>query len=491
MILVLSLRGISRRFGAVRALREVDFQLGQGEIHALLGENGAGKSTMMKIAFGLLRPDAGAIEIAGQPVRVRDPSHARQLGIGMVHQHFTSIPAFTVAETVALAAGWRAHPRVAIARVEALGAKTGLVLDPTLRVSELSAGLKQRLEVLKALAGECRVLLLDEPTSVLSPPEAETLLDLVRGLRTRGVSTVLITHKLVEALAVADRITVLRRGAVVWSGAAGGTTALALAGHMLGEAAPRAALPRASSSGPPGEVRVQAESLAVARLAGSGSGLRHATFNVHAGEVVGIAAVEGNGQRELLRTIAGLARPSGGSLEFASPVSFIPEDRTSESLIGEFSLTENLVLSQGNAAPWIRGPWVDWRAARARAGELIGAFDVRAAGPEAAARSLSGGNQQRMVVASALERRPAILLAENPTRGLDVRASEEVMARLAAAAARGVAVMVHLADLDELLQVADRILVLANGVVWEAPPGTSREEIGRRMLGAAVEGGGV
>lgn len=483
MTAVLALRGISKRFGAVEALRAVDFDLAPGEIHALLGENGAGKSTLMKIAFGLVAPDAGSVILDGEPVRLRDPSDARRLRIGMVHQHFTSIPAFSVADTVALAAGWRPRPNAVRVRVRRLTAETGLELDPDAVVEGLSAELKQRLEVVKALAADARILLFDEPSSVLPPGEVQGLLAMIAGFRARGISSVLITHKLEEALAIADRVTILRRGVVVHQGPVKGETAASLATHMLGAAPP---VRRPTVEEPPGAVRVSLAGTSVTAQAG-GSGLREASCEVRAGEILGVAAVEGNGQRELLRVIAGLVRPHGGSRTVALPVAFIPEDRNNEGLIGSFSLTENLVLARGRGAAWIRGPWVDWGAAARRTTELIAEFAVQAAGPETPSSSLSGGNQQRMLVATALERRPAVLVAENPTRGLDLRAGAEVHDRLRDAARRGVAVIIYLADLDELLEVASRIVVLTNGALTEMPPGSSRDEIGRRMLAAPGE----
>jgi simple sugar transport system ATP-binding protein len=475
----LELRGISKRFGFLAALRSVDLTVEPGEIHALLGENGAGKSTLVKCAFGLVRPDTGTISVAGRPVRIRDPRDARRLGLGMVHQHFTSIPTFTVLENLALTARWPLNPSIGRARLALLSQRTGLELDPQARVEELSAGQKQRLEVLSALATDATVLLLDEPSSVLSPPEAETFLKLVRGLCDGGVSSVLITHKLSEALAVADRVTVLRRGELVHSGPVAGQTAASLAALMLGEA-PRPPRPRPAPQ--VGEIRVELTALSVPRLGFSGPGLHEATFEARAGEIVGIAAVDGNGQREFLRVIAGLVKPSHGSLQVSRPVSFIPEDRTTEGLIGELSLAENLVLARGHSAPWVRGPWLDWEAAKDRTRQLIEAFGVTAVGPDALAASLSGGNQQRLVVAAALERRPQVIVAENPTRGLDLRATAEVHDRLRSAARSGVAVVVHLADLDELLGLADRIAVLRGGALTQLPRGAERDQIGRRML---------
>ncbi|MBK8003237.1 MAG: ATP-binding cassette domain-containing protein [Gemmatimonadetes bacterium] len=477
---LLQLTGIHKRFGQVEALRDVSFRLEPGEIHALLGENGAGKSTLMKVAYGLVAPDAGTIRVRGSEVHLADAVAARRHGIGMVHQHFTSIPALTVAENVALAAGWRPVPREIRARVSRLAEEFGLPLDPSARVEDLSAGLKQRLEVVKALASEAALLLLDEPSSVLPPDEAAALLETIRRFRTRGIPSVLITHKLHEALAVADRVTVLRRGAVVHEGPIAGETPASLATHMLGTAPP-AEEPPAPAGG--GEVRVRLTDVRAARLGASGSALHAATLEVRAGEIVGVAAVEGNGQRELLRVMAGTARPTGGQVTLAHPVSFIPEDRTAEALVGEFSLAENLVLARGEGAPWVRGPWLDWAQARARTRELMTAFGVQAPGPGARAASLSGGNQQRMVIAAALERGPRVLVAENPTRGLDLRATAEVHARLRAAAAAGVAVVVHMGDLDELLALATRVVVVAGGRATSLPPGAPREVIGRQMLG--------
>ena len=477
---LLTLTAIRKRYGSTEALKGADFSLARGEIHALLGENGAGKSTLMKIAFGLVQPDGGRILVDGAEVIIRNPLAARRLGIGMVHQHFTDIPVFTVAENIALAAGWPPSGRGLRDRVRRLAEEAGLPLDPDALAGELSAGLRQRLEVLKALAGHARILLLDEPTSVLPPSEADTFLGLVQRLRDRGVATVLITHKLQEALAVADRITVLRAGEVIQTGAAQSVRPETLATAMLGTAPARPA-PRIRAA--VGEVVINARDLAIPGAAGGGTGIRNASFQVRAGEVVGLAAVEGNGQRELLRALAGLARPARGTIQVTGPVSFIPEDRTSEGQIGELSLTENLVLSQGRAAPWAQHGWLDWPAARRRAGELLERFDIRAPGPDVAAERLSGGNQQRQIIANAMERRPRVLLAENPVRGLDLRATAEVYDRLRRAAAEGAAVLVHLPDLDDLLDVADRIVVLAAGELIPMPEGAGRDLIGRTMLG--------
>jgi len=480
---VLTLSGITRRFGPVQALAGVDFAIRAGELHALLGENGAGKSTLMKIAFGLVKPDAGAVSIHGTAVTRHSPALARRLGVGMVHQHFTSIAELSVAENVALAAGWRFRRREVDSRVKRLGEQLGLPIPPLSRVGDLSAGLRQRLEVVKALAAGADILLLDEPSSVLSPLETDRFLAQLIAFRDRGISSVLITHKLREATSVADRVTVLRHGRITYSGVRGEANTDELATLMLGQAPPPHP---ARHPAVPGTDRLVLDSVGLARLGESGTGLDRATLAVRSGEVVGLAAIEGNGQRELLRIAAGLARPDRGSVRRTEPVSFVPEDRTTEGCIGELSLTEHLVLAGGEWAPWIDAPWVRWPEARARATRLLAEYQVQAPSASSAMRELSGGNQQRMIIAGAMERRPALLVAENPTRGLDLRATSEVLERLRDAARRDVAVLVHLPDLDELLEVADRIVVLAGGRLFEAQAGASRADIGRMMLGEAV-----
>jgi ABC-type uncharacterized transport system ATPase subunit len=477
----LALRGIVKRFGRVEAISGVDLTIAPGEVHALLGENGAGKSTLMHIAYGMLRPDAGEILVAGIPHHIDSPRRARSLGIGMVHQHFTSIPALTVAENVALAAGWDVSRRRLPLRVEALARQVGLPLDAMAIVDDLSVPLKQRLEIVKALAADARVLLLDEPTAVLAPAEAEDLLRMVRAYVDRGNSAVLITHKLDEALAAADRVTVLRRGVVVRTGPAAAESRGALARAMIGDAA--AELPEeASVPAPRGEPIVVAESLTVSRTGSAVPGVSDVSLSIRGGEIVGVAGVEGNGQRELLRAVAGLAEPASGSLEVAQPVAFIPEDRTTEGLIGEMSLTENLILGTSDTPGWAGPGGIRWAAARRRMDELIGAFGIRASGSAAEARTLSGGNQQKVIIARALERQPRVIVAEHPTRGLDILAAREVHERLRAAAVAGAAVLFSSGDLDEVVQLATRVVVTAGGRLVDMPIGAGRSQIGTAML---------
>jgi ABC-type uncharacterized transport system ATPase subunit len=488
----LELRQIQKRFGSVHALRGADFTLEPGEVHALLGENGAGKTTLMHVAYGLVRPDAGKVVVGGVPRAVTSPRTARRLGVGMVHQHFTSIPALSVAENVALAAGWPVTPEPLHQRVRALGERVSLPLDPDLLAGRLSVGLKQRLEIVKALAADARILLLDEPTAVLAPGEANELFRVIRAFTESGGSVVLITHKLDEALAVASRVTVLRQGSVVFTGPVAGQTTASLAQAMIGDAEHRTAavltgVKASAREAPsaPGPALVRLEALEVPREGGFGIAVRHASLMVHGGEILGVAGVEGNGQRELLRAVAGRLLPIRGRLETAGPIAFIPEDRTTEGLIPELTLTENVVLGSRPGDPWLRRGRIDWGLAGQRTAVLLREFGVVAPGPHARASGLSGGNQQKLVVARELGRAPQVIVAENPTRGLDVRAEAEIHARLRAAAATGAAVLVHSSDLDEVLRLAHRVVVVTRGAVLPVAPGATRAQIGELMVAGA------
>ena len=432
----LRLEGIRKRFGATVALDGVDLVVRPGSVHALLGENGAGKSTLMQVAVGLLRPDAGAVTTAGR--------------LGMVHQHFTSVAALTVWENLALPAGW--PMREARERARAQLAARGVALDVDLQAGALSVGLRQQLEIQKALASEPQVLILDEPTGVLTPPEVEDLFRVVKGFTSAGGAVVLITHKLDEAIEHADTITVLRRGQVTarWGINPGSPSPGRpdLIQAMLGTGDPGAG--RQLERTTPGEI--------VAAVRG---------IELRRGEVVGIAGVEGNGQRELLRSVATQA--------------FIPEDRTTEGLIPEFDLTENLALVPADGTRLI-----DWSDHRRRTAQAITTFGIKAPGPDARAETLSGGNQQKVVVARALQGAPRIVVAENPARGLDVAAAEEIFTRLRRAAADGAAVIFHSPDLDEVLTWADRVVVMTAGEVLHPPQGADRTTIGTLMVARRV-----
>jgi general nucleoside transport system ATP-binding protein len=483
----LELIGIHKRFGSVQALRGADFTLAEGELHALLGENGAGKSTLMHIANGMVRRDAGEVRVNGTARSINSPRAARELGIGMVHQHFTSVPAMTVSENIALFAGWSATPGELRERARVAAEQIGLPLDPDQRAGRLSVGLKQRLEIVKALAADARILLLDEPTGILAPAEAEELLAVVRRFTGKGGSAVLITHKLDEAIRSADRVTVLRQGSVTYTGTPATQTRDSLARAMIGvtPVLPLAGdrgltSPSLSPSTAPPLLRLQA--MEVSRESGYGIAVRPTTLTIHSGEIVGVAAVEGNGQRELLRAVAGRMLPLRGRVEVAHPVGFIPEDRSTEGLIPELTLTENVVLGSRPGAPWLQHHRIQWKVARAHTNELLEDYAIVAAGPTARAGSLSGGNQQKLVLARELFRHPKVIVAENPTRGLDIGAAAAIHSRIRAAAEDGAAILFHSSDLDEVLSLAHRVVVMVQGTLKEAPPGASRHDVGSLML---------
>lgn len=471
----LALDHIARRFGRTDALVDASLHVRPGSVHALLGENGAGKTTLMRIAFGMLRPDAGSLRIAGDAVTLRGPADALARGIGMVHQHFTSVPAMTVAENVALGAHGRYDAARAREVVRALGARTGLTLDPDARANDLPVGAQQRLEIVKALARGARVLILDEPTAVLAPPEAAELLATLRRFADAGGSVVLITHKLPEALAAADEITVLRDGRTVLHGRADALDEGALARAMLGGS--EAAAP-ARDAGAPGEAVIAARDLRLRDDRGVVR-VRDATVEARAGEVLGIAGVEGAGQHELLRAFAGRLAPDGGSLRLPERIGFVPEDRHRDALVLDFTLAENVAL---HGAGRRRGR-IAWRDVERHTAALIERFAIRAPGPRARARALSGGNQQKLVLARELDGAPEALVVENPTRGLDIAATAALHAELLAARDRGAAVVLYSSDLDEVLALADRLVVMFAGSAREVP--VDREAAGRAMLGAA------
>ncbi len=480
----LSLANITKRFAATLALDNVSLDVLPGEVHALLGENGAGKSTLMHIAYGMSRPDAGTITvtsadgIATTTPGFLSPRAARAAGIGMVHQHFTSIPALTVAENIALSAGWAETGHDAERRATEVVARLGLPLSAGAYVESLSVQLRQRLEIVKALAADATILLLDEPTAVLAPREVDELLRFVRAFADGGGAVVLITHKLDEVIGLADRVTVLRRGEVTLSETIAGQTERSLSRAMIGTDVQ----PALRAESPPGAVLVQARQLSL-RRPGTAAGqddIFGADLDVRAGEIIGVAAIEGNGQRELLRAIAGVdgVVVAAGTLDVRGPVAFIPEDRTTEGLIPPFTLAENFLL--GTLTRSTR--WLDWRAIRARTGDLLLANDVRAAGPDVVAATLSGGNQQKFVLARAMAGAPRVIVAEDPTRGLDVQAAQVIHERLREAARNGAAVIVHASDLDEVMSLADRLIVVARGQLHSLPRDTSRAVVGDAML---------
>lgn len=489
---MIALAGISKRFAGVTALDAVSLTIAPGRVHGLLGENGAGKSTLMNVLFGLLTPDAGSITIAGTPVRLRSPAEAQRHGLGMVHQHFALVPTLDVGDNVALAlqaslgrvdrAAWRE-------RVRQRAAGLGWDIDPGALVGDLAIGQQQRVEILKALLmldgsqATNRTLILDEPTAVLTPTEVDELLPAIRALAADGVAVVYISHKLGEIARVCDEVSVLRRGRVVHHGPAD-EPAERLAALMVGMAVEAPSHhPRPAAADSP--VRLQVEGISVAH--GGRTLLDGVSFSVRAGEIVGLAGVEGNGQVPLVQAILGLIDVQRGKFQASSPVAVIPDDRQREALVMPMSLVQNLLLRRYRQAPFSRHGWLSPAAWDAQAAMLIAAHDVRAPSPHAAMATLSGGNQQKAVVARELDGAPALIIAVNPTRGLDVGAAASVMRRLVAARDAGVAVLLIHTDLDELLAVSDRVVVLNGGCLSETTwPACDRQVIGRLMLGGAM-----
>jgi general nucleoside transport system ATP-binding protein len=503
------MRGITKRFGPVVANDHVDFAAAWGEVHALVGENGAGKSTLMSILAGLYRPDSGEVEIDGEAVRFRSPRHAIEHGIGMVYQHFMLVEPFTVAENVVLGerrSGIPLETRRVERELAELSAKYGLGVDPRARIWQLSVGEQQRVEILRLLYLGARILVFDEPTAVLTPQEAHGLIRTLRELAAQGFCVVFISHKLDEVLEVADRISILRRGKVVATTTPEASDRRTLARLMVGrELAELVVHPDVEphEAVAPGEV--------VLRLAGVGAlgekglpALRDVDLEVRAGETLGIAGVAGNGQRELAEVVTGLRAVTSGTIEIAgkdatgrpvaeiarSGVAHVPEDRLATGLIGGMDLSENAILREYGRPPLSSGPFLVHKAVCAFTDRLIAAHDVKAPGRWARLRTLSGGNQQKLLLGRELAGSPRLIVAVHPTRGVDVGATEAIHEALRAQRTRGAATLLISEDLDELLALADRIAVLFEGRVMGILParGADRDEIGLLMAGVASRG---
>ena len=501
----LELRGITKRYPGTVANDAIDFDLRRGEVHALLGENGAGKTTLMSILSGSVAADDGEILLAGTPTEVGSPKRAIELGIGMVHQHFMLVDVMTVAENIALGAEPRRRGVLvdtgrAADHVRELSRRFGLAVDPDERIEDLSVGRQQRVEILRALDRGAAILILDEPTAVLAAQEARDLFRILRELTAQGTSVVFISHKLDEVLAIADRVTVLRRGRNVATVRAAETTAAELARLMVGrEVSLRPAKPAPRVAGDAAlevrdlHVRDDRDLAAVAGV----------SLTVRGGEIVGLAGVDGNGQPELVEAISGLRRPESGTVRIAgrdmtgagsraifdAGLAYIAEDRHRRGLVLPFTLTENLSLRAYRRAPASRFGFLSRRSMAGRARSLLREYDVRGGRADTAAASLSGGNQQKLVVARELAADPQVLIAAQPTRGVDVGATEFFHRRLLEQRAAGRAVLLVSFELDEILGLADRILVIYEGrIAGELGPDASEDEIGLLMAGRTIAG---
>lgn len=469
---VLGLHGITKRFAEVTALEDVSFNVKRGSIHALLGENGAGKTTLMRIAFGLVAPDTGRITIDGRNARISSPADAISSGIGMVHQQFSLVPAMTVAENVALGGSGRYKARDVARHIEEIGTRTGLKLNPADRVANLGSADRQKLEIIRTLAHDARVIILDEPTAVLTPADVGELFSQIRAFAARGGSVVLITHKLRDALEHADEVTVLRRGRVVLRSTITDTSESLLATAMLGSTLVREMEKRSTVNTSAPVVRMQNVILPE----------KHGALNrppvdleVKAGEIVGVAALEG-AAASLLRVLAGRLKATRGKVDIPEQVGFVPEDRRGDALIDDFSLTENVALGVAGKKRGL----LNWRDLATETAEIVKTFDVRAGAITTTPEKLSGGNQQRFVLGRELHKNPPLLVLENPTQGLDVSAAAFIHDRMRLAQSRGIAIVFYSSDLDELAELSDRVIIVSGSGILESPP--DKSEIGKILI---------
>lgn len=484
---LLQMSGIHKRFGLVTALDNVDLTVDPGEILGLLGGNGAGKTTLMNVLFGLYKADAGEIKVQGKTATIRGPKDALSHGIGMVHQHFLQVNDFTVLENIVLGSPLRNWPRLQLDRarqqVQELAQRFGLAVDPNAPLADLSMGVRQRVEILKALYRDVRLLILDEPTTMLTPQEVDTLFQSLRLMVTQGVSVIFITHKLREVLAVCDRITVLRNGRSVLTLARDTATDSTLVQAMVGDAldVTQSLVFTGSTRGQRRQVAADATVLAATALTIADDtqlpAINDCTFAIGAGEILGLAGVAGNGQRELAEGVLGI-RPlvqgvvtlAGQPVRFgqtahllANGVAYIPEARMADGFLPRASVAHNLILGQHRQPPYSHGPWLHWRQIVARARQQIGEFNIKTPGPHAVGANLSGGNIQRVLLARAFARPLRLLVAHNPTQGLDLPSIEFVYQKLLAQRATGLATLLISENLDELFLLCDRLAVLYRG----------------------------
>lgn len=459
----LTVRGVSKRYGPVTALSNVSAAFESGQIHAVLGENGAGKSTLMGVMAGFVRPDEGAVLLDGEPVPLGRPFECRRRGIEMIHQHFKLVPRFTVAENLTLARLPKLSSGLNLDQLAAPGMdaakRLGWPLDSNARVMDLPVGVQQRIEILKALSGDARVLVFDEPTAVLAPSEVEDLFRVLRSLKEEGRVVVLIAHKLSEVLAVADRITVLRKGSVVGTVNAQDANEQSLAEMMVGEVTP--------TSEHHNRREALAECLALDHVQVKGDrgelAVRDISMRVNRGEILGIGGVDGNGQVELAEAIAGIRPISAGHISAYGEIAYVPQDRQTDGLALDMSILDNLLVGGLGRPDLSKGPFLRWQRIRQWANDLVARFDVKVASLQDPVSSLSGGNQQKVVVSRTLDRLPDLLVVCSPTRGLDFRATLYVHQKLREARDRGTCIVLFSTDLDELSELSDRTLFMSRG----------------------------
>lgn len=495
----LAMRGIVKQFPGVLANDRVDFEVTAGEIHALLGENGAGKSTLMKILYGLYQPDAGEIQLNGQRIDIHSPNDSIRHGIGMIHQHFMLVDSLTVAENVALGLRSSRAPRldldVVTARIEELARNYGLQVDPEAYVADLAVGQQQRVEIIKALYRGAALLVLDEPTAVLTPQEVDDLFVILKQMADDGHALIFISHKLHEILALTDRVTVLRDGQVIGTRLTADVTKKDLAQMMVGR---EVLLERDRPPAQVGEVRLKLANLNAVNDKGSPV-LRQVNLEIRSGEILGLAGVSGNGQKQLAEVIAGLRPVSQGQIflqgqevTHLSPaemieagLSYIPEERMHDGAIKEFSVAENLILQDHIRAPYSRGIFLDFRYIAQHAREMIQNFNVKTPSQETPLKNLSGGNIQKLILARELARKPQVLIAAQPTRGVDIGATEYIHNQLLHQRAEGLATLLISEDLDEVQALSDRIAVMFGGEIMGIVDShqTSVEELGLMMAG--------
>lgn len=499
---IIEMLNITKEFPGIKANDNITLQLKKGEIHALLGENGAGKSTLMSILFGLYQPTSGTIKKNGKKVRINTPNDANELNIGMVHQHFKLVDCFTVLDNIILGVeptkGLFLEKKSARKKVMELSDKYGLMVEPDALVSEITVGMQQRTEILKMLYRENEVLIFDEPTAVLTPQEIEELMKIMKSLAKEGKSILFITHKLNEIMEVADRCTILRKGKYIGNVEIGKTSKEELSKMMVGRDVNFSVDKKPAK---PGETVLKIEHMTVASKAHNNNAVKDVSFNVRKGEIVCIAGIDGNGQSEFVQGLTGLEKLSGGQIHFNGHeiskatirdrskmgMSHIPEDRHKHGLVLDYTLEQNMVLQRYWQKDFEKAGFIRAKAVRAYSDKLIKQYDVRSGqGSTTSARSMSGGNQQKAIIAREIDKNPELLVAVQPTRGLDVGAIEYIHSQLVAQRDKGKAVLLVSLELDEVMNVSDRILVMYEGeIVGQLnPKETTVEELGLYMAGA-------